>query len=133
MKFNWKQQQSQGDCGAWPAGLVEHGKVKEQLPGVSFQLNQSYKPFCTKVGIVSRGGTCREVQILRDSRSLQSIVCSSMVEWFEYVDTKEVRRIQGLFGAPVRIPLVRWKLILLDEEINCCVVWWNVCCLESLF
>jgi len=78
--------------------------VKEQLPGVSFRLNESYKPYCTKVGIVSRGGTCREVQILRDSGALQSIVCSSMVEWFEYVDTKEVRLIQGNFGVPVQIP-----------------------------
>src|SRR6218665_3666158 len=30
-----------------------------------------------------------------------------MVGWFEYVDTKEVRLIQGIFGAPVRIPLVK--------------------------
>ena len=78
--FNWKQQQSQGDDAAWPVALLEHGTVTEQLPEVSFRLNESYKPFCSKVGIVSRGGTCREVQILCDSGALQSILCSSMVE-----------------------------------------------------
>ena len=59
------------------------------------------------MGIVSIGRTCREVQILRDSGVLQSIMCSSIFEWFQYVDTKEVRLIQGLFGAPVKIPLVK--------------------------
>src|SRR6218665_2533422 len=52
--FNWRQQQSEGDGAAWPVALLENGTVKEQLPVVSFRLNDSYKPLCSKVRIVSR-------------------------------------------------------------------------------
>ena len=47
-----------------------------------------------------------ELWRLCDSGSLRSIVCRSMLEWFEYVDTKEVRLIQGIVGSLVQITLV---------------------------
>ena len=114
---------NRGDGAAWPVALLKHGTVKEQLSEVSFRLNESYEPFCSKVGIVSIGGTCREVQIIRDSVALQSIMCSSMVEWFEYVDTKEVRLIQEIFGAPVQIPLVKVEVDIAGRREKClCVI-----------
>ena len=100
-------------------GLVEHGTVRENLPGVSFQLNETYTPFCTQIGLIAREGTCRSVNVLRDSGSLMTLLCSSMVGWFEYVDTREVRLIQGIFGSPAKVPLVKVDLDGKRETLLC--------------
>ena len=73
-KFGWKQQQ-QGDYGSWPVQLVENSTVQEHVQGLYFQLNETCKPFCTQIRIISRGGTCTNVEALRDLGSLQSLVC----------------------------------------------------------
>ena len=73
----------------------------------------SYKPFCSEVGVYSRGGTLRMVQCIRDTCSFQSIACRSMLEWYECSDTGEVRLIQAIFEVPVQVPLVK-----IDIEVN---------------
>src|SRR5678815_4818848 len=76
-------------------------------------VHDSYKPFCSNAWLYGHEGTRRQIVLLRDSGSLQTLVSRERVGIDEFTDTKENRLIQGVVGDPIEIPLVE---INLDSE-----------------
>jgi len=54
--------------------------------------------------------TQRNLTVLRDSGSLQSLICRDKLSSHDYVDTNESRLIKGVTGDVVRVPLVKVDL-----------------------
>src|SRR6218665_147942 len=85
-RFNFGQQtQSQRNYEAWPSQLVSNSMEQSNLPSVACKLHDNYKPFCSEVGVFSRGGTIRKIKVFRDTSSRQSLVCENMLQWYEFV------------------------------------------------
>src|SRR6218665_640555 len=63
---------------AWPSNLVANSNEHMNMSEAECNALDSYKQFCSEVGIYSRGGTLRTVQCVRDSCSFQSLACRSM-------------------------------------------------------
>src|SRR5688572_10985214 len=76
----------------------------------SMHVHDSYRPFCSNAWLYGHEGTRRQIVLLRDSGSLQTLVSRERVGNDEFKDTKENRLIQGVVGDPIKIPLVEIKL-----------------------
>src|SRR5688572_240815 len=79
----------------------------------SMHVHDSCRPFCSNAWLYGHEGTRRQIVLLRDSGSLQTLVSRERVGIDEFTDTKENRLIQGVVGDPIEIPLVE---INLDSE-----------------
>src|SRR5688572_13624668 len=76
----------------------------------SMHVHDSYRPFCSNAWLYGHEGTRRQIVLLRDSGSLQTLVSRERLGNDEFKDTKENRLIQGVVGDPIEIPLVEIKL-----------------------
>src|SRR6218665_3186877 len=73
-RFNFGQQPRQlYPSVAWPSNLVANGTEHKNMSDAECNIINSYKPFCSEVGVFSRGGTLRTAQCLRNLCSFQSL------------------------------------------------------------
>ena len=94
-----------------PVQLV-HNPVCELLPKqeVEPKINPLFNTHWCKATLSRPDGTNKQLCLLRDSGSLQSLLSRAHIDEKDYTETGEYRLIQGLGGEVIRIPLVTIKL-----------------------
>jgi hypothetical protein len=94
-----------------PVQLV-HNHVLDSLPKqeVEHKINPLFNTHWCKATLSRPDGTDKQLCLLRDSGSLQSLLSRAHIDEKDYTETGEYRLIQGLGGEVIRIPLVTIKL-----------------------
>ena len=80
------------------------------MPKVDNELHDDYKAFACRGVVHGANGVQREVWLVRDTGALQSVCSREVLQPSDYVDTHEVRLIQGCVGDPVVVSLVEVRL-----------------------
>ena len=83
-----------------------------------------FKPFYTTTDIVNSDGSCVQVQMLRDTGALQSVLRESVCDESHYRHTGETRLIKGISKEVLEIPLVELHLRTnsMDKDVLCGLV-----------
>lgn len=69
-----------------------------------------FKPYCSKANVIGLNGSKNEINVLRDSGALQSLLLKSSVPDDSLTHTGETRLIQGVGGQVTEVPLVSINL-----------------------
>jgi len=72
-----------------------------------FAVDPRFLRHCSDVTITNNDSTSRRVRLLRDTGSLQLLVCSRVLSEADFEHTGEFRLIKGVTGDVVSVPLVR--------------------------
>lgn len=84
-------------------------------------LHPLFAPFCKQAKIYSGDGNVYEVQYLRDTAALQSLLLESSVPASAYRNTGEFRLLKGVSNTTIEVPLVELhlKTDFLDQIVLC--------------
>src|ERR1043165_4657999 len=92
------------------AGVGSFMQVKD---GPTKMVDAGYLSFCTSGSVYAPTGLSRNIVVLRDTGSLQSLASKTVLHTNEYCDTGEVRLIRGISGVTLQVPLVE---VVIDSK-----------------
>ena len=102
---------------------VHNDIVVNEKPSASdlnlINVHPLFAPFCEEGLVVGSDGSLTNIQILRDTGALQSLLKSSSVPAESVVQTGDMRLIKGIGDQILQVPLV--KIQLQSKSINGCV------------
>src|SRR5688572_20151712 len=78
--------------------------------GPTKMVNAGHLSFCSSGYVYTPNGLSRNIVVLRDTDSLQTLASKELLHANEFCDTGEVRLIRGISGVTLQVPLVELRL-----------------------